>query len=743
MTHAGAILGTPYYMAPEQCSGKKEIDARTDVYALGATLFHLLAGRPPFVAPTQLTVLGMHCNEPPPRLQSLNPAVSDGVCQLVAKCLEKAPDDRYPNAGALLNEIERILRGEPSSLAVHPRLPQCDPDKLINYDWVWELEAPPEQLWPHVSNTERVNRAAGISAVQFSTQNEPDKGVRRFGQFRKAGILAAWEEHPFEWIEARRMGVLREYSSGPFKWMVSIVELSQRPGGGTTLTHRVRIEPHGLVGRTVAAVEVGIRGYRTVDKLYRRIDAAVTGKLGRDGMADPFEEPPPLSGARRSRLESLLDRLGECGLEPVVVERLGEFLALAPPQEVARIRPLALARRLGLDPEHTAAACLHGAREGLLVLLWDILCPVCRIPSDVKETLKALQSHGRCEACNLDFELDFANSVEMIFRAHPEVRDSELGVYCIGGPAHSPHVAAQVRVATGERIELDLRLPEGAYRLRGPQLPFVFDFRVLPAAPVSRFEANLGRGPDDTWPRALKAGRQTIVLVHDLPQEIVARIERSAAREDALTAARASTMALFRELFPGEVLSPGQLVSVANVTLLWTALDRADDLYRQLGDARAFAIIHEHFRLLNDRIRREGGALVKTVGEGLLAIFSEPTAALRAGLAMQSVLAENELTHDLAVRVGVHRGPAMTATLNDHLDYFGTTVAFSARLTQFARGGEVVLSQATADDPLVAAFLKSRQLDPEVLAVEVPDRETILLLRLRSARGGRERMKKL
>src|SRR5207302_10107944 len=142
----------------------------------------------------------------------------------------------------------------------------------------------------------------------------------------------------------------------------------------------------------------------------------------------------------------------------------------ARPREVARIRPLALARRLRLDPEQVVAACLHGTREGLLVLLWDILCPVCRIPSEVKDTLRLLREHGRCEACNLDFDLDFANSVEMIFRAHPDVRTTELATYCIGGPAHSPHVVAQVRVAPGERMQLDLELPEGAYRMRGPQL---------------------------------------------------------------------------------------------------------------------------------------------------------------------------------------------------------------------------------------------------------------------------------
>src|SRR5262249_18749000 len=162
VTRAGAILGTPLYMAPEQCSGSGTVDARTDIYALGATLFHLLAGRPPFEGPTAVRVIAQHCQEPPPPLQQLNPAVSEGACQIAARALAKSPDARYAHAGALLHDLERLLRGEPSSIAVHPRLPACDPGRVLQYDFRWELEAGPRQLWPHVSNTERLNRAIGL-----------------------------------------------------------------------------------------------------------------------------------------------------------------------------------------------------------------------------------------------------------------------------------------------------------------------------------------------------------------------------------------------------------------------------------------------------------------------------------------------------------------------------------------------------------------------------------------------------
>src|SRR5262249_32776519 len=150
------------------------VDQRTDVYAMGVTLFHLLAGRPPFLASSSLGLATMHCNDPPPPLQKLNPEVSEGVCRIVEKCLAKSPEARYPDARALLGDLERLLRGEPASIAVHPRLPACDPRNVVRYDFVWELAASPAQLWPHVSNTERLNRAVGLPGVQFTTQAEPE-----------------------------------------------------------------------------------------------------------------------------------------------------------------------------------------------------------------------------------------------------------------------------------------------------------------------------------------------------------------------------------------------------------------------------------------------------------------------------------------------------------------------------------------------------------------------------------------
>jgi serine/threonine protein kinase/class 3 adenylate cyclase len=725
VTRAGAVVGTPLYLAPEQCRGEP-VSSRTDIYAMGATLFHMLAGQPPFRGASPVDVMLLHCNEPVPALQKLNPAISDGTCQLVNKCLAKAPEARYPDAQALLGDIERLLSGAPTSIAIHPRLPGGDPANQLAYDFRWELKATPDRLWPHVSNTERLNRAVGLSAVQFTSQTDPGGGVRRFGKVRKAGLPLTWEEHPFEWVAPQRFGVLREFQGGPFKWFVSLVELTPRGDGGTTLVQRIRLEPRGLLGRTAAAVEIGIRAKRSLERVYRRIDAALTGPLAASGLVDPFEEPAQLSGRSRQRLDVLLHKLGVRGINPGVVERLGDYLAQAPPQEAGRIRPLALARRLALDPQETVAACLHGAREGLLVLLWDILCPVCRIPSENRASLRQLLAHGRCEACNLDFELDLAHSVEMIFRIHPEIRPSDLATYCIGGPAHSPHVVAQVRLAAGERIELDLALSEGAYRLRGPQLPGAFDWRVLPATAVGRLDITIPWGTLPETPPALRLGKQVITVTNQSAQELMVRLERTAPRDDALTAARASTMALFRELFADEVLSADQLVRVATVTFLVTELVDAGRIYAELGDAQAFQVVRTLLGRLHERVRREGGAVVKTVGEGILAVFEDTAAAVRVGRDLSALLVADEKMARLQLRAAIHRGPALAANLNDNLDYFGATVNEVMHLPALARAGDLLLTPAVAADPQVAALLTTQPEGVQLLEADLPGGKRLL-----------------
>ena len=146
-TKGGAILGTPAYMAPEQCRGGVEIDARADLYAVGCILFELLVGRPPFVADGGGETMAMHIYEAAPRLSEYAPALPPELDALIAKMLTKAPDDRTPSAAWALAALERVplptLDGIEIGLATHPA-----PGQPVDEPLDLEGEDEGRERWP-------------------------------------------------------------------------------------------------------------------------------------------------------------------------------------------------------------------------------------------------------------------------------------------------------------------------------------------------------------------------------------------------------------------------------------------------------------------------------------------------------------------------------------------------------------------------------------------------------------------
>ncbi|MBX3468716.1 MAG: serine/threonine protein kinase, partial [Planctomycetes bacterium] len=121
LTRTGDVLGTPGYLAPEQADGRSaEADARTDVYGLGATLFHMLAGAPPFQGSVAMAVLASVLREAAPAPSSLAPGVPAALDAICARCLAKDPADRYPSAAALGDDLDRFLQGEAPDAARRP-----------------------------------------------------------------------------------------------------------------------------------------------------------------------------------------------------------------------------------------------------------------------------------------------------------------------------------------------------------------------------------------------------------------------------------------------------------------------------------------------------------------------------------------------------------------------------------------------------------------------------------------------
>jgi eukaryotic-like serine/threonine-protein kinase len=125
MTHTGEAMGTPPYMSPEQFRDAASVTSSTDVYALGATLYHLMSGRPPFQAATTAQTMRQVMDKEPVALRQLNPSVDKDVETICMKCLEKEPAKRYESAAQLADELKRYLEGKPILARPISRLERC------------------------------------------------------------------------------------------------------------------------------------------------------------------------------------------------------------------------------------------------------------------------------------------------------------------------------------------------------------------------------------------------------------------------------------------------------------------------------------------------------------------------------------------------------------------------------------------------------------------------------------------
>ena len=584
MTRQQTLLGTPLYMAPEQHFESRAVDARADIYSTGVTLYQMLVGYPPFEADENVELAEMHRVEHPVPLTIARPGTSEAVCNVVTKALEKDPNLRYQHADEMLADIERILNDQPVALRIYPETPDEFDASVKSYDFHWTLDADTKQLWPLVSDTDRFNHAIGLPVANFHYDHSGDQ-LKIFGNTRFNGMKVRWREHPFQWICERQMSILREFQSGPFEWVTSTVELQPLARGKTRLIHRFQVKPRGWFGKLLTPLQFGVSIKRKLDKVYARLAKIAIDESCGFACDLSFGAEPKLTKAQSDCLDERTLRLGQLIKNAPLARRLGEFIRRVADPMAVRIRPLDLADKLGCQDDQALQACFTSVEMGLLNLCWDIICPVCRVAADNVSGLAQIESHTHCKVCNIDFEADFAKSVEAIFCVHPDIRKIEKKTYCIGGPFHAPHVLAQNRLLVGQHVDVGVALNPGRYAVTGPQLDRQAEIEVEADAVMHRAEYVIGSDGSQDMPTVC-AGSACVHIENQSDIEVLVRLEQQSKREKTLTASRASQHTLFKKLFPADVKTAEQLVGMANVYLLAIRHTEADALIDQVGDVQ-------------------------------------------------------------------------------------------------------------------------------------------------------------
>lgn len=563
------------------------------------------------------------------------------------------------------------------------------------FDWHWDLQSPPEAIWPLASDTNRFNHDTGQPEIEMLDNVKGTKHLR----MKLPIIKVEWEEEPFEWTYPYSFGVLRTYSKGPIYEMRVQVNFDPRPEGGTQVRYQTWMKTGNILARLALPFVIGVIAKNRFERALRLYDRLANKR----GSVVEIARPRGLGARGRVRFRSLSETVIQQGTDPTLMTRLEDFLERSDKLSIQRIRPYALADHWEVDRRTVLEMFLRATRAGILDMSWDLLCPSCRGTTEGHTNLGDVRGRSHCATCQIDFSVNFDHNIEVVFRPNPSVRAAEFdAAFCVGSPQLQPHVVMAQSISPLHSLPVNLRLETGRYTLRASNVPgSVSLFADAVGLPKSDIRVTSFGWPPEQGHISLLP---TLNLINATDADQTFQLERTAWSDQASTAADVTALQVFRDLFASEVVRPGEEISIGSVTLMFTDLRDSTRLYRKIGDASAFGRVREHFEILEKAIASEGGGIVKTMGDSVMATFRNPVAALRAVWNAQTKIAEYGEPM-LWLKVGLHRGPCIVVNLNDRLDYFGSTVNIAARLPGFSQGGELILSDEIHNDPEIQEFL--------------------------------------
>ncbi|ATU90828.1 adenylate/guanylate cyclase domain-containing protein [Phyllobacterium zundukense] len=433
---------------------------------------------------------------------------------------------------------------------------------------------------------------------------------------------------------------------------------------------------------------------------------------------------------------------------PDIVNAIERLVRDAPDRKLSRVNVLAFAAAEGLDEEQTINGFLQASHLGLFDMSWNVLCPGCGGVLDANTSLKTVQSEEyTCALCAAGYEPTLDEMVEVTFTVSPRVRRIE---------AHNPHMLPPLeyfrQVYWGSGVDLpeedyeakvdefvleSLELPPGEKAVISLQLPPAFVIIFEPVTHAAQFLDLNGEPTRERQSLSLVFDRahrhhETLELrpgpfrisvenhteVRVLPSVCIANDALHSLlgrRRPFLTAKRLLSNQTFRDIYRADTIDVDQRLKITSLTFLFTDLRGSTALYERVGDLAAFDLVKTHFGILNEIVGAEAGAVVKTIGDAVMATFPTPDRAVVAAMRMRDAMQKlnNERgNEDLLLKIGIHEGPCIAVSLNERQDYFGQTVNIASRVQNLATSHEIFATGSVLDDPRASGLLAERGVKP-------------------------------
>jgi adenylate cyclase len=401
-----------------------------------------------------------------------------------------------------------------------------------------------------------------------------------------------------------------------------------------------------------------------------------------------------------------------------------------------RINAFRVARQTGVAPLEGVRALLFATRLGITDLSWDIHCPSCNGSPAFYRHLMDLQRRAHCPLCELRWDLSLEEQVEATFTVNAAVRPVDWEKWAeTNWPACAPNLMQRLSRdgrmpplmaafgRPGETVMARGHLEPGLYRLAVAGHPATgLDVQVAEASAAEEQRLTIdvdAQGGLRVRPEPapgqriqLRAGPVCAAITSAYPKSNWGlHMGQICDRTDWVSAAHVTLLQDFRDLFTTEYLAPDLSFSVRSVTLMFTDIRGSTEMYEMMGDARAYAVVQQHFGLMTEVIRRRSGGIVKTIGDAVMAAFHQSQDAVQAALEIRDgFAAADQPLGQVEVKLGLHRGPTIAVTSNRMLDYFGRTVNIAARVQGKSGPRQILMTDEVASDPGVAEELRRRGL---------------------------------
>ena len=591
-----------------------------------------------------------------------------------------------------MDVVDSVLTIE-QLLAKHPWPSEFASQKRVEWLWHFDLPGAPKALWRLIADTSRLNRALGVAQMHFE-----DRNGQTWGTAKNGGVQHEWHEVPWSWVVGEWITCTRIYQRG-FATVMYAVHYLQPTAAGTRVYFYFGAIPRNLAGRMALRY-----GFPSLEKAYAKILPAMAADVDRI-RPRIFEVPAPeLSATALTRLAEARTKLAALDLPDACVGPLLDWIATGDEADLYRIQIRERARIWRVDERELLRVALHATRLGVLTQSWDTICPHCRGRTDEHDRLSDVTMNASCRGCQVEFEVSGPQAVEVTFHVHAAIRSIAERMFCSAEPATKDHVAVQLRLAATERVTVSPPLATGRYRIITAGVRGYWHLDIDAAEPAITIPFSVR---DEGT--VVKAGPgSTIELGHDDAATRQCIIEIAQWKDHAIGPRQMLAVSDFRDLFAEDFINADVRLSVGEQTLLFTDVVGSTAFYESQGDPLAFVEIKRHFDEVFALIVSHNGAVIKTIGDAVMATFLDPLDAVQCSAAIHRRFGPDRPECPIRLRISLNTGPCIAVRLNATMDFFGGTVNVAAKLQALAETWQVAMSETTYQAAGVSDYLQSQ-----------------------------------